>query len=81
MLPAYLHRQFRHPFHCRLLRRFLAHPFKVDTKIKWFLQSFFRSNQPMIFSGKATLSGDKARTSLKNNCVSTLTLQARRVFS
>jgi hypothetical protein len=39
MLPAQPHRQFRHPFHRRFLRHFLAHPFTDAPEIKRFLQS------------------------------------------
>jgi hypothetical protein len=33
------HRQFRHPFHRRFLRRLLAHPFTAAREIKRFLQN------------------------------------------
>jgi hypothetical protein len=39
MLPVQPHRQFRHPFHSRFLRRFLAYPPTDTPKINWFLQS------------------------------------------
>jgi hypothetical protein len=39
MPAAQPHRQFRHPFHRRLLCRFLIHPTLDAPEIIWFLQS------------------------------------------